>query len=113
MFQEKELAVESPPHTRIPGRGSHLHSHELAVDGEVADDLPAYMGRTFPAMCQFWLITSEWMSVYYSDEDRPVSDRVPVEFAERIFRKLLAWADNLHTILARGGQSRHHGIILQ
>jgi hypothetical protein len=113
MFQKEEPAMKFPPRFSPPGSGSHLRSDEIRTGDLPSHDLPSYMGRTFPAMCQFWVLTGEWTSVYYTPEQTPVLGRVPVEFAEKTFRKLLAWADNLHIMLARGDQSTHHCVILQ
>jgi hypothetical protein len=88
MFQEEELAARFPPAIGIPGCGTHLHL-DPGADGGNSIDLPDYMGRTFPAMCQFWLLTSEWTAVYYTGDRTPVGDRVSLEFAQRTFQKLL------------------------
>jgi len=113
MFQEKEPAVKFPPAMGIPGSPSYLRAEETGLDGVTPDELPDYMGRTFPAICHFWLLTSEWILVYYNADNTPVSRRVSMEFAERMFKKLLDWSDHLHTMLARGHGSPHHSIILQ
>lgn len=75
--------------------------------------LPPYMGQTFPNICDFTLLTSEWVAVYYVSGNAPIPGRVAVEFAHRMFRKLLAWFDNIDTMLARGDKSTHHCIIFQ
>lgn len=114
MFQEEEPAARYPPKGEPPGGGVHLRSDELGMDSLAASvAMPAYMGQTFPAMCEFWVLTSKWTSVYYMPGGQPVLGRVPFAFANGIFQKLLAWSDNLHILLARGDQSSHHSVILQ
>ncbi|POR32983.1 Nitrogen assimilation transcription factor nirA [Tolypocladium paradoxum] len=112
MFQEEEPAAKYPPMGEPPGGGVHLRYDELDTDGVASNTPPAYMGQTFPAMCEFWVLTSKWTSVYYTPGGQPVLGRVPFEFAYGIFQKLLAWSDNLHILLARGDQSPHHSVIL-
>lgn len=113
MFQSCEPAVAFPPLLVTPGALSDRQSDEAVMDGAPAHDLPDYMGRTFPALCGFWVITSEWTSRYYLPMPKPVVGRVPWSFAEAIFQKLLDWADGLHFRLARGDQTPHHSTILQ
>jgi len=115
MFQEAEPLVEFPPTAGVPGAGSQSQPDEAPTDEKKAarHNLPEYMGRTFPAMCQFWVLTSQWTSVYYTVDNSPVVGRVSVQFAVGIFEKLIAWADKLHIQLARGDQTAHHCTILQ
>lgn len=109
LFQEQEPAATYPPNTDPPGKDLHLR-REPTVD---IPDMPPYMGRTFPAMCEFWLLTREWTAVYYVSDGTPVRDRTSFEFAHATFQKLLSWSDNLNTQLARGDKISHHGIIFQ
>ncbi|OIW25547.1 hypothetical protein CONLIGDRAFT_621354 [Coniochaeta ligniaria NRRL 30616] len=112
IFQSYEAAVEWPPLLEIPGASSDRQADEEVTDGVPAHGLPEYMGRTFPAMCGFWAITSEWISRYYLPNQEPVVGRVPWEFTQDIFKKLLSWTDGLHFKLARGDQTPHHSAIL-
>lgn len=113
MFQCSDPAVELPPLLDIPGAMSDRQIDEEVADGAPSRDLPDYMGRTFPATCEFWVITSEWTSRYYLPTHEPVVGRVPWEFTQSVFKKLLQWTDGFHTRLARGDQIPHHGAILQ
>jgi hypothetical protein len=113
MFQRHEPALEFPPLLRVPGGASDRQRDEYVTDGAISTTLPDYMGRTFPAMCGFWVLTGEWAARYYTSVQVPVVGRVPWSFAESMFEKLLAWSDGLHFRLARGDQSSHHITILQ
>lgn len=113
MFQRYELALDFPPLLDVPGGYSHTQGDESLTDGDVAPSLADYMGRTFPATCHFWVLTSQWMSHYYMALQTPVLGRVSWSFAEKMFEKLLSWTDGLHFRLARGDQARHHDTILQ
>ena len=113
MFQEGEPALLFPPSAIPPRSDSHLRGDEAASAGVSADAVPTDISQSFSVMCEFWSITSEWMSVYYAVETTPVLGRVPVEFANRVFQKLLAWSGTLNIMLARGNQSSHHSIIFQ
>lgn len=113
MFHEEEPAAKYPPTADPPGTAPHPYFEKLAGIATPVHKLPYYMGQTFPAMCEFWLLTSEWTTVYYVAGGTPVIDRVPLEFAQEAFQKLLNWSDNLATLLARGDQSSHHCTIFQ
>ncbi|KAB5585145.1 hypothetical protein GE09DRAFT_17115 [Coniochaeta sp. 2T2.1] len=115
MFQTYDPSLEFPPQLNIPGAFSDRKGDEEVADGETSHGLPEYMGRTFPAMCSFWVITSEWTSRYYMPPHgphQPVVGRVPWEVAQETFKKLLAWTDGFHFLLARGDQIPHHTAIL-
>ncbi|MDB5911093.1 MAG: nitrate assimilation regulatory protein nirA [Massilia sp.] len=113
MFQCCDPAVEFPPLLDIPGAMDDRQVDEELTDGAPSHGLPEYMGRTFPAMCGFWVITSEWTSRYYLPDHEAVVGRVPWQFTQSIFKKLLHWTDGFHSRLARGDQIPHHGAILQ
>lgn len=113
MFQEEEPAARYPPNTDPPGKGVHLTSNNWTGAATHPPSLPYYMGRTFPATCEFWLLTREWTTVYYVSGRMPIRDRVSLHFARGIFQRLLAWSDKLHTMLVRGDKSSHHSIIFQ
>jgi hypothetical protein len=113
MFQEEEPAAKYPPRTEPPGKLAPHRFDRSDVNTLAPGESPSYMGETFPAMCDFWLLTSEWTTLYYTAHSLPVISRVPVEFAHETFHKLLSWSDNLTTPLARGDKVFHHGMILQ
>ncbi|PWI64680.1 hypothetical protein PCL_08689 [Purpureocillium lilacinum] len=111
MFHEEEPAAKYPPNADPPGAAPRPYFDDLDRVAAPVHKLPHYMGQTFPVMCEFWLLTSEWTTVYYVADGTPVVDRVPLGFAQEAFQKLLTWSDNLATLMARGDQSSHHGII--
>jgi hypothetical protein len=113
MFQKCDPAIAFPPLLEVPGEYNDRRMDEAVSDGAPSHDLPGYMGRTFPTMCGFWSITSEWTLRYYLPTHEPVVGRVPWEFTLSMFRKLMAWTDGLHFKLARGDEIPHHGAILQ
>ena len=113
MFQEGESALLFPPRAIPPGSDSHLRGDEATLADISTHVIPTDISQSFSVMCEFWSITSEWMSVYYAVETTPVLGRVPVEFANRVFQKLLAWSGTLNIMLARGDRSSHHSIIFQ
>ncbi|KAK7985506.1 hypothetical protein PG996_005254 [Apiospora saccharicola] len=112
LCQTDEFAIGIAPTVNIPGSNSCLRSAELFGVDSPSHVLPDYMGRTFPALCQFWALTSDWIAIYYREDPSPVCTRISVDFAEHTFQKLLAWSDSLHVMLARGPQSTHHAVIL-
>jgi hypothetical protein len=112
MFQLYHPALQSPPLLDVPGGFSEKQADELLTDGDVAPRLPDFMGRTFPAICRFWHITSEWMSEYYVISQMPVVGRIPMPFADKVFVKLMDMFDDLNFGLARGDQCPHHANIL-
>lgn len=113
MFQLYHPALQSPPLLDVPGGFSERQADEPLTDGDVAPRLPDFMGRTFPAICRFWHITSEWMSEYYVISQMPVVGRIPMSFADKAFDKLMNMFDDLNFALARGDQCPHHANILQ
>ncbi|OAQ65032.1 nitrate assimilation regulatory protein nirA [Pochonia chlamydosporia 170] len=97
-----------PPSLSVPGE------HEVNVD-EIGsskepdiDTLPAYTGQTFPTMCRFWEIFQEIAVVYLGLHDRPLSQRVPLAFAEAKYQKLLTWADTMLEGATRGHYTPAH-----
>ncbi|PNY25245.1 N-terminal fungal transcription regulatory domain-containing protein [Tolypocladium capitatum] len=106
-----------PPRLPIPdGHPEHETDGSNSPHMTHAPALPAYMGRTFPHLCQFWRIMFEVGLVYYADGKLPSSDSsssATLRFAEYKFRELLAWSNNLPLHLSRNGQSPHHVQILQ
>jgi hypothetical protein len=112
MFQEGEPALLFPPNARPPGSNDSSQCGEpLWQDNSNPHD-HADSGLTFSTVCDFWAITSEWISACY-DERNTVPGYVTMEFAYRIFLKLLRWSDGISLIQARGVQSSHQSIIFQ
>lgn len=76
----------------IPGEAG---SHDTAVSP------PLYLGPTFPKFCRLWMIAQEVLSVYSYSSSTPVSERVPLAFAESKYQKLLVGASTLQRDLQR------------
>ncbi len=112
MFQEQELAARYPP-TCDPPEGKHHPRNTSAINLEHSHMNREDKTGVFPAMCEFWVLTSEWTTVYYATPEVPASRRVPIEFARETFQKLLNWSDKLTAMMARGDQNRHQNTTLQ
>lgn len=69
-----------------------------------AHPLPGYIGSTFTELCRFWTIVQEVSTVYQEETSVPLTERVPVAFAEAKYRKLLAWSDMLPSAALRSDQ---------
>jgi hypothetical protein len=113
MYQLYHPALQYPPLLDVPGGFSERQADERQTDGDAAPRLPDFMGRTFPAICRFWHITSEWMAEYYAISQMPVVGRIPMSFAEKVFDKLMDMFDRINFNLARGDQCPHHASTLQ
>ncbi|KAK2468169.1 hypothetical protein H9L39_20391 [Fusarium oxysporum f. sp. albedinis] len=110
-YQQPGLAYpEYPPVLPIPGFAWHAGRDESA--NSVRQSLhSAYMGDTFPALCQFWRIIHEVTLRYYRDQPNPrgrLSDHVRLAFAEYKYRELIAWAETLPSSMMRSEQIPHH-----
>ena len=112
MFQKAEPAIHYPPMTNYPGERFHLHTRH-AVGIEPLPKPLENRKQIFPAMCEFWVLTSKWTAVYYAAEGGPVINETSFAFAHTTFQELLAWSDSLDTMLARGDQSEQHESTLQ
>lgn len=70
--------------------------------------------ETFRACCQLWVIFHQVLWSYYGRKQTGVpSQRVPIEFAEGIYRRLLTWADDLPLNLVRSDLSNHGVMMMQ
>ncbi|EXK75649.1 hypothetical protein FOQG_19585 [Fusarium oxysporum f. sp. raphani 54005] len=115
-YQQPGLAYpEYPPVLPIPGYVWLGAPNESA--NSVRQPLQsAYMGDTFPALCQFWRIIHEVTLRYYHDQPNPrsrLSDHVRLGFAEYKYRELIAWAETLPSSMMRSEQSPHHVLTFQ
>jgi hypothetical protein len=64
-------------------------------------------------MCEFWLIGQEVAMVYSAPGSSPITERVPLTFAESRYQMLLDWADTLGSEMTRGSDSTAHAIMFQ
>ncbi|RBR07086.1 uncharacterized protein FIESC28_10832 [Fusarium coffeatum] len=94
----------------------HVHTApELPMPGGFEDDsriqdgklhVSRVNGQVFRASCKLWVIFATIVKRYYGQSD--ASDQTPsVEFAEKIYRQLLGWADELPLELVRQPGSCH------
>ena len=110
-FYYQAEPVFYPPIYPIPGRD--------AAEGDnsgitwPAHPLPHYMGMTFTAMCEFWKIAQEIISVYFGSTDSAPLGRVPLAFAESRYQKLLEWTDKLHENMQHRKGCELHLIMVQ
>jgi hypothetical protein len=71
------------------------------------------MGRTFSTLSALWVIVQSINSMYFSTDERPVAERVPLSFIESKYQQLLAWADTLSKEMLREQHSTTHVFFFQ
>ncbi|KAF5646412.1 apo9 cpo9 [Fusarium tjaetaba] len=59
-----------------------------------------FLGKMFPNACRLWVLAQEVLGVY-SFAKSPISERVPLAFAEGKYQKLLVWAGTLDSHMKR------------
>ncbi|KAF5694350.1 Aromatic peroxygenase [Fusarium denticulatum] len=83
--------IRFPPALPIPGgRGMD----------ERFDAGSKFLGKMFPNTCRLWVLAQEVLGVY-SFAKSPISERVPLAFAEGKYQKLLVWAGTLDSHMKR------------
>ncbi|KAK7571425.1 hypothetical protein V3481_018639 [Fusarium oxysporum f. sp. vasinfectum] len=75
------------------------HPPAFPIPGEGAES-PFFLGNMFPNACRLWVIAQEVRGVY-SFGKAPVAERVPLEFAEEKYQKLLVWTGILKNHMKR------------
>lgn len=104
--------IEFPPPFPIPG-----DSDEIAFGSPTGAwpsyPLPVYMGKTFCALSNLWIIVQEINVVYNLKDSSPLIQRVALAFAESKYQKLLAWADTLTSELQLDENSPGHIFFFQ
>ncbi|TVY67688.1 putative transcriptional regulatory protein [Fusarium oxysporum f. sp. cubense] len=83
--------IRFPPALPIPG--------ERGMD-ERLGSMSEFLGKMFPNTCRLWVIAQEVLGVY-SFAKSPISERVPLAFAEGKYQKLLVWAGTLDSNMKR------------
>ncbi|KZL78030.1 N-terminal fungal transcription regulatory domain-containing protein (zinc finger protein) [Colletotrichum tofieldiae] len=78
---------------------------------DALEDLPSYMGHTFPTLCKFWGIIHGVTLAYYKNRQSPLPDHVSLDFAEYKYRELLAWMERLPSDQMLRDDCPHHVII--
>ena len=71
------------------------------------------MGRTFPTLSALWVVVQSINIMYFSTDDTPVIDRVPLAFIESKYQELLAWSKRLSSDMYRGEYPIPHVFIFQ
>ncbi|CAI6339989.1 unnamed protein product [Periconia digitata] len=98
--------ISFPPSLPVPGNaGASTGSLDIVWPPH---PLPLYMGRTFSTLSGLWIIVQEINSMFFSSDDKPVAERVPLSFIESKCQKLLAWADTLSKEMLREEHSTSH-----
>ncbi|KAF6814780.1 zinc finger protein [Colletotrichum plurivorum] len=102
-----------PPAYPIPGEGPTDYIGETSSTSSNAseDSLPAYMGKTFPALCRFWSIIHGVTLAYYKNQPTPLPDHVTLEFAEFKYRELLTCMETLPSDQVLRAGCPHHVVI--
>ncbi|KAF5715987.1 C6 transcription factor [Fusarium mundagurra] len=86
-----EWHIHFPPALPIPGgRGMD----ERLGSGS------KFLGKMFPNTCRLWVLAQEVLGVYTFAKS-PISERVPLAFAEGKYQKLLVWAGTLDSHMKR------------
>ncbi|KAI0840471.1 hypothetical protein F5Y06DRAFT_241282 [Hypoxylon sp. FL0890] len=105
---------------RQPGSGGPMILPKVPIPGDQsfsAEDRPMpettssagelLLGKTFPALCNFWRMIHGALWIYYPGPDCP-PDRFKLDIAENKFRELITWTAFLPSILLRRKDSPHH-----
>lgn len=66
----------------------------------------------FSNVCRLWMIVQEVLGVYNFSK-APISERVPLSFAEAKYQKLLVWIDGLDDSMARVEDCPYEVMIFQ
>ncbi|KAJ4988162.1 C6 transcription factor [Stagonosporopsis vannaccii] len=103
-------AIRFPPNFPIPG--DHFDIFATLDNFAPAHPSPDYVGYSFTAMCQFWVLVQEILAVHNMQDESPLVDRAIPSFAEAKYQKLLAWADTLPEELSNDKDSASHVYLL-
>lgn len=80
---------------------------------ESNSDLPASNTEMLPKyMSGLWMLIHEVNSQFYTGDEN-VSEEAGIAFSSSMLARLLRWADELPTILARGNRSTQEVMIMQ
>lgn len=104
-------AIRFPPNFPIPGdRFDIFATFDTFAP---AHPSPVYVGHTFTAMSQLWVIVQEILAVHNIQDESPLVDRAIPSFAETKYQKLLAWANTLPRELSNDKDSASHVYLFQ
>ncbi|KAJ4320121.1 hypothetical protein N0V84_006008 [Fusarium piperis] len=100
-YQKAE--IEIPPQLPMPGDVEFVRDIQGVYSAH-----PDPKKDIFRACCQLWVIFHQVLWSYYGRKQTGVpSQRVPIEFAEGVYRRLLMWANDLPLGLVRSDLSDH------
>ncbi|KAK7937547.1 uncharacterized protein PG986_014415 [Apiospora aurea] len=105
---------KTPPILPIPRDGGTEENQELRIGGAVGNEqvkLRSFMGVIFTKVCEFWLIVHEVPLAYHESRDSTIRKQLKLDFAEKKYREILAWAENLPPQLIWADNNQHHVII--
>lgn len=91
-FFSQRNVMKSPPSFPIPG-DEKVIGFECDTHAAIFHRLPDYMGRTFSAACQFYLIANEITLNYLVEDEDQTRGNLSLARAEAIYHKLLEWSD--------------------
>ncbi|KAK7928794.1 hypothetical protein PG985_005792 [Apiospora marii] len=116
LFYKKPGIVipKHPPILPIPRDGGTEENQELRIGGAVGNEqvkLRSFMGVIFTKVCEFWLIVHEVPLAYHESRDSTIRKQLKLDFAEKKYREILAWAENLPPQLIWADNNQHHVII--
>ncbi|KAI1143862.1 hypothetical protein F5Y05DRAFT_362848 [Hypoxylon sp. FL0543] len=106
---------------RQPGSGGPMILPKVPIPGDRSSHTPddgstpettssageILLGKTFPALCNFWRIIHGALWIYYPGPDSP-PDRFRLDIAENKFRELITWTGFLPSFMLRRKDSPHH-----
>ncbi|KAH7173245.1 uncharacterized protein B0J16DRAFT_310981 [Fusarium flagelliforme] len=95
-----------PPTLPIPGQTPPKRDESWP-----AHPLPAYMGNTFPSVCELFVIFQQVCVAYSSDEARGLPSEKLLRIAESKYQELLHWADTLSLDMTRVNHCPTHVMI--
>jgi hypothetical protein len=91
----------------LPPPGSKPSTSAMRSPGQRLVPPSPHDGKTFPFFCRFWCIAHEIVSVLYGSPG-PLSEHVPLAFAESKFHNLLEWAESLPPEATRSEDMGHN-----
>ncbi|OTA94554.1 hypothetical protein M434DRAFT_10626 [Hypoxylon sp. CO27-5] len=99
------------PKVPIPG-DQNLTAEAAPISRTASTVGEALIGKTFPALCNFWRIIHGALWIYYPGVDGP-PERFKLDVAENKFRELITWTSFLPSCLLRRKDSPHHVAVFQ
>ncbi|KAK0387840.1 hypothetical protein NLU13_4085 [Sarocladium strictum] len=102
-----EPPIPYPPLLPIPGDRDRDTDYGSTLTWPT-HELPAYMGETFQTLSKLWVIIQEINILYVLTDEEPLTQRVPLSYAETKYQALLHLADTLLPSMLPTEQSAAH-----